>query len=304
MTPTGIRQLTFVLLVICATQRVSARSDDGKKTDLPNETAFKIPAAELDALEQNLKTDSGYKWKLLEGDLKRTAALAIAAQKRKPAETEMWAGLLGSVFSEDQHQSQNLAPKERQERYASALKYLEEFSPLLQSEIRRRPDDPFLKFEQDVLNDNLSVAALEAGHLDLATALAQAILEGNTNRTEWSYGNKIFNANTVLGRVALRKGDRESAVKYLLESGRTPGSPQLNSIGPTFVLDRELLEIGQKTAVLQHLDLVGQFWGNPNREDAAPAAIRQKMDADHARLLARWRKSIEAGRTPADPKWK
>jgi hypothetical protein len=304
MTALAVPRLLLAFLLLGSVPRATARADDDKKPDPIRETVAEIPDSELDALEKNLKSDSGYKWKLLEGDLKKAAELAIAAQKHNPAETELWAGLLGSIFAEEQRQAQNLPPKERTARYAGALQYLEDYSPLLQLEMRRRPADQFLRFEQDTLNGNLAVAALEAGQLTLANALAVLILEGNTNRTEWTYGNKIYDANTILGRVALRKGDRESAVKYLLESGKTPGSPQLNSIGPNFALDRELLEAGEKKAVLQHLDQVGQFWGNPNREDAAPQAIRQKMDADHARLLARWRKTIEAGRVPVDPKWK
>src|SRR5581483_10104342 len=133
---------------------------------------------------------------------------------------------------------------------------------------------------------------------------AQAILDGNTNHTAWTYGNQIYYANSVLGRVALRKGDKQAAITYLMASGQTPGSPQLNSIGPTFVLNRELLEAGEKAAVLQHLDLVGRFWANSNSKgvDETTSPIKQRMIADHARQLAVWKRLIESGHTPTDQK--
>lgn len=51
-------------------------------------------------------------------------------------------------------------------------------------------------------------------------------------RTNWNYGNAIHDGHMVLGRVALRRGDIEAAKRELLEAGKTPESPQLNSLGP------------------------------------------------------------------------
>ena len=45
-----------------------------------------------------------------------------------------------------------------------------------------------------------------------------------------------------------------------LESGKTKGSPNLNSFGPNMSLAKELLELGERDAVLEYLDLCGRFW--------------------------------------------
>jgi len=79
-------------------------------------------------------------------------------------------------------------------------------------------------------------------------------------RSNWNYGNAVHKANLALGRLALRSGDIEQAKHYLIEAGKTPGSPQLNSFGPNMLLAKELLERGEKAAVLQYLDLCGKFW--------------------------------------------
>jgi hypothetical protein len=59
---------------------------------------------------------------------------------------------------------------------------------------------------------------------------ANAVLSASDKyRSDWNYGNAVHKANLALGRVALRDGDIEQAKHYLIEAGKTPGSPQLNS---------------------------------------------------------------------------
>ena len=157
-------------------------------------------------------------------------------------------------------------------------------------------------------NGSIALAALESGKLDIAKRSAEAMLKSNTDIKSWNYGNIIYEANAILGRVALRQNDLEAARMYLLESGKTPGSPQLNSFGPRFILDRELLEKGEKVVVLEHLELVSKFWGNINRNygglPPGSAANSQRVDADNASKLAQWKKEIEEGKIPSDPQWK
>ena len=106
--------------------------------------------------------------------------------------------------------------------------------------------------------------------------------------------------NTVLGQVALREGNIQKAKFHLIESGKTPGSPQLNSFGPSFVLARELLEKGQKEAVLEYLYLITVFWANP--EIAKPT---YKSDAQKkAEQIWKWKQEIKRGKIPDDRKWR
>jgi hypothetical protein len=46
----------------------------------------------------------------------------------------------------------------------------------------------------------------------------------------------------------------------LLKAGATPGSPQLNSFGPNMALAKELLDKGEREAVLEYFTLCSKFW--------------------------------------------
>ncbi len=85
-------------------------------------------------------------------------------------------------------------------------------------------------------------------------------------------GDVIYDAHSLLGRVALREGDRPTARKELRAAGQTPGSPPLNSFGPRFTLARELPEnsnMEDRRAVAAFLEDTARFWANP--EKAAPS---------------------------------
>lgn len=66
---------------------------------------------------------------------------------------------------------------------------------------------------------------------------------------------------------------RKTAAGYLLEAGRTPGSPQLSSFGPNMQLARELLEAGETRPVLEYFELCRKFWPSPAL-DAWAAEVR------------------------------
>jgi len=77
---------------------------------------------------------------------------------------------------------------------------------------------------------------------------------------DWNYGNAIHDGNLVLGRIALKEGQSDEAKRRLMEAGKTPGSPQLNSFGPNMSLARDLLAKGERDAVLQYFELCRKFW--------------------------------------------
>ncbi|MEP6787322.1 MAG: hypothetical protein ABJB40_02745 [Acidobacteriota bacterium] len=114
---------------------------------------------------------------------------------------------------------------------------------------------------------------------DKATELAVNLLAVAPDFSKhWNYGNAIHIANTVLGLVALDRDDLKEAKTRLLESGKTPGSPQLKSFGPNMKLADRLLKKGESAAVLTYLDEYRIFW---------------KQDSDDK--LTVWKKAIAKG---------
>ena len=95
-----------------------------------------------------------------------------------------------------------------------------------------------------------------------------------------NFANLLHNTHVLLGRVALRDDNLELAKHHLLEAGKTPGSPVLNSYGPDMILARELLEKGEKETVLQYFELCRKFWKTG----------RERLDL--------WVKAVEEGKTP------
>jgi hypothetical protein len=64
----------------------------------------------------------------------------------------------------------------------------------------------------------------------------------------------------MLGRIALARGDVETAESELLAAACVPGTPQLASFGPNMQLALELLELGRRQPVLEYFRLCAQFW--------------------------------------------
>jgi hypothetical protein len=80
-------------------------------------------------------------------------------------------------------------------------------------------------------------AAVEVGDIAAAGQFASEALRLLPQvRRDWNYGNVIHDTHMALGRVALGRGDMVAARHQLLLAGGTPGSPQLNSFGPSMSL--------------------------------------------------------------------
>jgi len=112
----------------------------------------------------------------------------------------------------------------------------------------------------DLLGD-LAGAAFAAGQPVLAKQYAEKNPAQNAPRpTTRKPGNLIHEAHVTLGHVALAAGDVATAKAELLEAGKTPGSPQLNSFGPDMTLAAALLERGERDVVVAYFDLCERFW--------------------------------------------
>ena len=96
----------------------------------------------------------------------------------------------------------------------------------------------------------------------------------------WNYGNAIQDGNLVLGRIAARDGRIEEAKRFLLESGKSYGSPTMDSFGPNMSLAKDLLEKGDRDTVLQYFELCRKFW-----------------EMDYGKLN-QWSKEVKAGEIP------
>ena len=117
------------------------------------------------------------------------------------------------------------------------------------------------EYERWLALSDLAVYLVDIGRLDDAQKYATELLEAATrHKNDWNYGNAIHKGHIALGRIALRKNNNQTAIQHLIDSGKTPGSPQLNSFGPNMLLAKELLEKGERDAVMQYLDLCGKFW--------------------------------------------
>ena len=129
--------------------------------------------------------------------------------------------------------------------------------------------------------EDLAVFLIDEGKIEEAGTFAKQILEiAPKYQNSWNYGNAVHKAHISLGRIELRSNNIEGAKQHLLEAGRTPGSPQLDSFGPKMLLAKELLERGEKDVVLQYIELCSKFW------DTGDAEMRI------------WKEVIKKGRIP------
>ena len=129
--------------------------------------------------------------------------------------------------------------------------------------------------------DDAAKQSFEVGKTEDARKYAKDLLTlAQKFQRDWNYGNAIQDGNLVLGRIALKEGRTEEAKEYLLEAGKSPGSPQMNSFGPNMSLARDLLEKGEREEVLQYFELCRKFW---------------KMGQEQ---LDQWTKDVKAGKTP------
>lgn len=113
---------------------------------------------------------------------------------------------------------------------------------------------------------NLPAAAKMAfcsGNIPDAKQFSLELLQLAPNFIEDSYyGNAIHDGNMVLGRISVKDNNIKVAIEYLILAGKTPGSPVLNSFGPNMNLAKDLLEKGEKAAVLEYFKLCSNFWSH------------------------------------------
>ena len=255
----------------------------------------------VDEFMKGLESDTtGYYFLALAGSKPRKAETFLrAAHKQAPTRRD-WAGMVTLLFQTEDAEAKRLPAAARTAVYQHAVVYLQQWYDLTATALENAPADKRLAETVVALKGDLALAALEAGQLDTARKHATEALAANTNVKSWNYGNVVHEMNEVLGRAAMRTGNLVEARRALLAAGATPGSPQLDSFGPRFVLAREMLDKGEKDVVIQYLDLVAKFWA---RDDPAHPH-RSGMAKEKAARLAKWKQEIRAGKIPTDGQWR
>jgi hypothetical protein len=121
-------------------------------------------------------------------------------------------------------------------------------------------------------------AAIEADDVGKARQFATTALAQVGSRNDNTTGQIIHDSHVVLGRVALRTGNVAEAKAQLQQAGHVTGGGTLTSFGPNMSLAKELLERGERDAVVQYLEACEAFWPN--------------------RMLSQWIQTITGGGTP------
>lgn len=96
-------------------------------------------------------------------------------------------------------------------------------------------------------------------------------------KNSWYHSEAVEKYNIVLGRIALKEGNLETAKRRLLAAGRSPGS---RYSGPNMSLASDLLVKNEKAVVLEYLELCRMHWVMDNGR------------------LDLWKHEVEEGRMP------
>jgi tetratricopeptide (TPR) repeat protein len=202
--------------------------------------------------------------KQVEGYPKDTAVLAHAGQFFQFREVEIaeslfkqaaalepdnheWIEKLGNLYEREWRWGSGEASKKAARK---AFQYYEQALRLTKSDMDRAYSLP-----------DVAKFAYEANDLVKARDYATELLtKYGRVKDSHNYEDAIHYGNMVLGRIALKKGDTSGAKAYLLESGKTPGSPHLKTYGPSMILAKELLEKGERQAVIDYFHLCAKFW--------------------------------------------
>lgn len=169
---------------------------------------------------------------------------------------------------------------------------------LLSSQIRGGLADRFLietkikdlelsRFKQADEHENayllaeLAACAFAVGMDRDATRLAHM----SVNAAQPSHGSDGFDdplhaSNILLGRTAIRSGDRAQAARYLLDAAKICRSAHPEPLGPDVVLAGELLAAGERGAVEEYLTTCASLW------------------VEGRAILAGWADEIKRGQTP------
>ena len=171
---------------------------------------------------------------------------------------------------------------------AKALRALQTAEALLPTERREQ-------LQPDLLS-SITKAAFWAGEYSLAEKYAGRWLAETRQRSvdgaggdpnhrlalEMDLADAIHQANSILGEIALSRGDTKRAGNYLVASGKVAKpSPVLASYGPDLALMKDLLALQAKQPVVEFLNECTNFWhSSDGRPDKWKQAIQSGKEPD------------------------
>ena len=142
--------------------------------------------------------------------------------------------------------------------------------------------DATTESERYLVLDGAAKLAFMFGKTEDARAYAAELLslDRQFQAEPWRGGDAVHDGNLVLGRIAVQEGQLEEAKQYLLDAGKSTGSPVLDSFGPNMSLARDLLAAGQRDTVLQYFELCRNFWNDGQKLTQWTAEVRAGLTPD------------------------
>jgi tetratricopeptide (TPR) repeat protein len=138
------------------------------------------------------------------------------------------------------------------------------------------------EFERYIALGNAAKSDFVFGNFEDARSYARQLLALDESfKSEPSRdGQAVYDGNLVLGRLAVQEDRLDEAKQYSSESGTSTGSAVLGTFGPNMSLARDLLESGERDAVLEFFEQCRKFWTSGNQK------------------LTLWSEDVKAGRMP------
>jgi hypothetical protein len=116
---------------------------------------------------------------------------------------------------------------------------------------------------------------------DDATAKARELLDfAARHQSDSLYGDAVFEANVMLGKTALHRGDKKSAVRNLLAAAATPGSDRLRRGEFEMNLPRALVDWGERRAVAEFYERMAPKTTRAKQFQDWAAEIRKGINPD------------------------
>ncbi len=116
---------------------------------------------------------------------------------------------------------------------------------------------------------------------DAAASKAKELLAlAGQNATDPSYGEIVYSANIVIGKAALKRGDRRTAARHLLAAADAPASDYVRRGSFDMNLPRALVDWGERRAVVDFLRRIAPKTGRAKQLQDWAADIEKGLNPD------------------------